>query len=114
MSDYFNACDVLPYVKDLNLGFQGILANTRQYDAPDGKWADMQTAIDHYQETWWLEQMCIRDRAFNVHTLKRNQVVSALARAGFCLAEGAPYEGLEHWVEQAVMRDLVVARAPLA
>ena len=49
MSDYFNACDVLPYVKDLNLGFQGILANTRQYDAPDGKWADMQTAIDHYQ-----------------------------------------------------------------
>lgn len=57
MADYFNKSDVLPYVKDLNLGFQGILANTRMYDAPNGKWADMQVAIDHYQETWWLEQL---------------------------------------------------------
>jgi hypothetical protein len=61
MSDYFNACDVLPYVKDMNLGFQGILANTRMYDAPNGKWEDMQVAIDHYQETWWLEQITAGD-----------------------------------------------------
>lgn len=61
MSDYFNTCSVLPYVKDLNLGFQGILANTRQYDAPNGKWEDMQVAIDHYQETWWLKQIIAGD-----------------------------------------------------
>lgn len=61
MADYFNECDVLEYVKDLNLGFQGILANTRMYDAPNGKWADMQTAIDHYQETWWLRQLIAGD-----------------------------------------------------
>ena len=61
MSDYFNTSYVLPYVKDMNLGFQGILANTRQYDAPNGKWEDMQVAIDHYQETWWLEQVIAGD-----------------------------------------------------
>ncbi len=68
MADWFNTCEVLPYVKDMNLGFQGILANTRQYDAPDGKWADIQTAIDHYQETWWLEQILSGDhRAIYAH-----------------------------------------------
>ena len=61
MADYFNTCNVLPYVKDLNLGFQGILANTRMYDAPNGKWEDMQVAIDHYQETWWLKQLIAGD-----------------------------------------------------
>lgn len=61
MSDYFNTSSVLPYVKDLNLGFQGILANTRMYDAPNGKWEDAQVAIDHYQETWWLEQVIAGD-----------------------------------------------------
>ena len=61
MADYFNHCNVLPYVKDLNLGFQGILANTRMYDAPNGKWEDMQVAIDHYQETWWLKQVIAGD-----------------------------------------------------
>ena len=61
MADYFNHSNVLPYVKDLNLGFQGILANTRMYDAPNGKWDDMQVAIDHYQETWWLKQVIAGD-----------------------------------------------------
>ncbi len=61
MSDYFNTCDLLPFVKDMNLGFQGILANTRMYDAPSGKWDDMQVAIDHYQETWWLRQLIAGD-----------------------------------------------------
>ena len=61
MADYFNHCNVLPYVKDLNLGFQGILANTRMYDAPNDKWEDMQVAIDHYQETWWLKQVIAGD-----------------------------------------------------
>ena len=68
MSDWFNTCEVLPYVKDMNLGFQGILASTRQYDAPDGKWEDIRTAIDHYQETWWLEQILSGDhRAICAH-----------------------------------------------
>lgn len=61
MGDWFNHSEVLPYVKDLNLGFQGILANTRLYDTPVGVWEDMQVAIDHYQENWWLEQVIAGD-----------------------------------------------------
>lgn len=57
MSDYFNGSSVLPYVKDLNLGFQGILANTRQYDAPNGTYRDVEVAIEYYQESWWLNQV---------------------------------------------------------
>jgi DUF1680 family protein len=68
MADYFNTSYVLPYVKDMNLGFQGILANTRMYDAPNGKWEDIQVAIDHYQEIWWLEQLIAGDhRAIYAH-----------------------------------------------
>ena len=83
--------------------------------APSGK-GSLQALVEEAAGEWLasLAPGGALALAFNVHTLKRNQVVSALARAGFCLAEGAPYEGLEHWVEQAVMRDLVVARAPLA
>lgn len=62
MGDHFNHCDVLPYVKDLNLGFQGILANTRLYDAPVGVREDIDTAIAYYQEDWWLEQLLWDDQ----------------------------------------------------
>ena len=41
-------------------------------------------------------------------------MISALMRAGFRMAEGDCYEGLEHWVEQAVTRDLLVAVVPTA
>ena len=61
MGDWFNECDVLPFVKDMNLGFQGILANTRLYDSPVGVWKDIQVAIQAYQETWWLEQLIAGD-----------------------------------------------------
>ena len=61
MADFFNRSAVLPFVKDMNLGFQGILANTRMYDAPCGKAEDLQVAVDHYQETWWLEQLIAGD-----------------------------------------------------
>ena len=68
MTDVFNKSDVLPYVKDLNLGFQGILANTRMYDAPNGAPEVIRDAIDAYQETWGLEQLICGDhRAIYEH-----------------------------------------------
>lgn len=68
MTDYFNHSSVLDYVKDLNLGFQGILACTRMYDSPVGKWEDIQVAKEHYQETWWLKQLIAKDqRAIYMH-----------------------------------------------
>ena len=48
MGDAFNRSDVLPYVKDMNLGFQGILANTRLYDSPAGVSSDIDTAVKYY------------------------------------------------------------------
>ncbi len=61
MSDYFNHSYVLPYVKDMNLGFQGILANTRMYDAPCGKMEDIEVAQKYYQEDWYLKELIAGD-----------------------------------------------------
>lgn len=61
MGNWFNICEILPYVKDLNLGFQGILANTRLYDSPVGVWEDIKVAKEAYEETWWLEQLIAGD-----------------------------------------------------
>lgn len=54
MGDWFNRCDCLPYVKDLNLGFQGILANAALYLSPVGVPRDLEVAQQHYREDWWL------------------------------------------------------------
>ncbi len=68
MGDHFNHSDVLPYVKDLNLGFQGILASTRLYDAPVGIKEDIDVAIKAYQEDWWLDWVLADDqRAIYAH-----------------------------------------------
>ena len=85
MADYFNHSQVLPYVKDLNLGFQGILANTRMYDAPNGKWEDMQVAKDHYQETWWLQQVIAKDqRAIYDHPGNHPHSTLLTTLEGYC------------------------------
>ena len=57
MTDHFNQCEVLPYVKDMNLGFQGILPSTRMYDAPCGNRKDVEVAQKYYEERWWLHQL---------------------------------------------------------
>ncbi len=53
--DWFNECECLPYVKDLNLGFQGILANTELYLSPIGTDKDLEVAQKYYREDWWLD-----------------------------------------------------------
>lgn len=68
MGDAFNESEVLPYVKDLNLGFQGILANTRLYDSPVGVEKDIEIAMRYYQEDWWLDWLIRRQqRAIYMH-----------------------------------------------
>jgi len=95
MSDYFNTSYVLPYVKDLNLGFQGILANTRMYDAPNGKWEDMQVAKDHYEERWWLEQIIAGDhRAIYDHPGNHPHSTLLTTLEGYCDLYRATGEGI--------------------
>ncbi|MBQ3222134.1 MAG: hypothetical protein IJB41_00830, partial [Clostridia bacterium] len=44
--------------------------------------------------------------SFNTNTLPRRTVLDQLAKAGFEPMQGDVYEGLAHWVEQAVTRDV--------
>ena len=48
--------------------------------------------------------------SFNAQTLKRDAVRSMLADAGFEVKTGGAYDAFAHWVEQAVTRDIAVAR----
>lgn len=48
--------------------------------------------------------------SFNTYTLSRQTLLKLLADAGFMPLTQAPYDDFEHWVEQAVNRDLVIAR----
>lgn len=47
--------------------------------------------------------------SFNTHTLKKIDVRKVLADAGLRVLDRPPYDDFDHWVEQAVQRDLVVA-----
>lgn len=46
--------------------------------------------------------------SYNVFTLKTARVRSLMAEAGLTPMNGGPYDHTEHWVEQAVTRDLAV------
>lgn len=48
--------------------------------------------------------------SFNTYTLKKSDLTKALFDAGFYVLEAPPYDDFDHWVEQAVDRDLIVAR----
>ena len=50
--------------------------------------------------------------AFNTYTLRRAALSEWMAQAGFEVMTGGAYEGFEHWVEQAVNRDVLVGKRP--
>lgn len=85
MTDYFNHCDLLPYVKDMNLGFQGILVGTRVYDSPVGSQEDIAVAEKYYRETWWLEQVIAGDhRAIYQHPGNHPHSTLLTTLEGYC------------------------------
>jgi len=47
--------------------------------------------------------------SFNTNTLPRNTVLRQMEKAGLTVMEGPEFEGLAHWVEQAVTRDVCIA-----
>ena len=50
--------------------------------------------------------------SFNAQNFKRDRLRALMADAGFEVLSGGPYDDLEHWVEQAITRDVAVARKP--
>lgn len=49
--------------------------------------------------------------SFNVHTLPLERVRAMMEQAGLQVMRGEGYDGLEHFVEQAIQRDVAVGRA---
>lgn len=48
--------------------------------------------------------------SYNNFTLKKEALKAMFDKAGYLTLDKAPYDGFEHWVEQAVNRDIFVAR----
>jgi tRNA G10 N-methylase Trm11 len=47
--------------------------------------------------------------SFNTYTLGRSRVLDLLTGAGFDPLDDPSWQGLSHWVEQAVRRDIALA-----
>jgi SAM-dependent methyltransferase len=50
--------------------------------------------------------------AFNTNVARREEAADALAAAGLQPLDSAPYRGFRHRVDQAIVRDVLVARKP--
>lgn len=50
--------------------------------------------------------------SFNQNTLRHADVAGALAAAGLEVLDQPPFDDFSHWVEQAVERDVIIARKP--
>lgn len=48
--------------------------------------------------------------SFNTYTLPRQTLCALLEAAGFSVVSAPPYHDFAHWVEQAVNRDVIIAR----
>ncbi len=59
--NWFNQCEYLPKVKDLTLGYQGMIPNTRMYFTSMGRKRDLEVLQQYYQEDWWLDQLTVND-----------------------------------------------------
>ena len=47
--------------------------------------------------------------SFNTYTIKKTDLSNTLQKAGFKVCNQAPFDDFDHWVEQAVQRDIVIA-----
>lgn len=48
--------------------------------------------------------------SFNAQTLKRERVRDCMRESALCVMEGGAWDAFSHWVEQAVTRDIAVAK----
>ena len=96
-------------------------------DLPYGVKHDAQPGRDAPTGKNWLETLLRRSLtelyqvmkpgaaialSFNAQTFPLKRLRGLMAEAGFEVMEGGPYDAFEHWVEQAITRDIAVARKP--
>ena len=98
-------------------------------DLPYGVKHDAQVDASARQGKNWLETLiaqCLRGlrealvpggtvaMSFNAQTLSLHKLRGLMADAGFEVLSGGDYDQFEHWVEQAITRDIAVCRKPEA
>ena len=73
---------------------------------------DMQNLLKEASSAWYrvLKKGGALVIAFNAYPLDRDQLRMDFEKAGFTVLTGGVYDEFEHWVEQAVNRDVFVAR----
>jgi DUF1680 family protein len=60
--DWFNQCEYLEEMRNLKLGYQGMIANTRVYFSPVGKKEDIDVLLRYYEEDWWVDQLIAENK----------------------------------------------------
>lgn len=90
-------------ITDLPYGVQHVGRNKEQME-------DLSTIIDGALDEWYklLKKGGTIVIAFNAMTLKRDVLVGLLSKHNFKPLNEGPYLNMEHWVEQAVSRDIIV------
>ncbi|MBR1606432.1 MAG: hypothetical protein IJ664_01885 [Clostridia bacterium] len=80
----------------------------------NGRMSDLESLLQDALPAWRqsLVPGCAAAIAFNRYTLRRDTLTRLAEQAGFILPEGPEYADFSHWVEQAIQRDVLVARRP--
>lgn len=80
----------------------------------NGRMSDLESLLRDALPAWRqaLAPGCAAAIAFNAYTLRRSALARLAEEAGFILPEGPEYADFSHWVEQAIQRDVLVARRP--
>ncbi len=92
MQTWFNQCDERVIAKDLDLGYQGVIANTTVYFTEVGLKDDIDVTVDYYQENWWLAQfICGNQKAVHKHHRPHGTELEAIiAYMDLYIATGKP------------------------
>ncbi|HEY8457077.1 MAG TPA: SAM-dependent methyltransferase [Actinopolymorphaceae bacterium] len=103
-------------VTDLPYGVQhGSRLATAGETAPGYGWSRKPLRLLREAAPGWVELLRPGGAAgvsWNVYSARRDEIAKALTDAGLVVCEGPAYEGFRHRVDQAIERDVVVARKP--
>jgi tRNA G10 N-methylase Trm11 len=97
---YLKSTSVHIMVTDLPYGVQ-----TGTAGKEDGILGTVSMALPGWYDT--LKSGGVLCMSFNTHTIRRDALVQTVHHAGFTVIET---ENLEHWVEQAIERDVLIAK----
>ncbi len=99
-------------VTDLPYGVQHDAGDTSSHSKGSKGHIAIETLMAKAAPEWYkiLKKGGVGVIAYNTYHLKRDLLAEAFKAAGFKVLEEAPYLEFEHWVEQAVNRDILVIK----